>query len=381
MCIAVLFSACSGEDESSRVRTGAATASTAIAMPDSYSADVAEEISAMGGNAVDMAVAAAFALAVTYPEAGNIGGGGFMMIYMNGEAAFLDYREVAPGAATRDMYLDDNGDVVSGRSLNGHLAVGVPGTVAGLWAAHQRYGTLSWESLVAPAIGLAEHGFVVHAKLGAAYRSAVDEFSKGTEFERHFAGLVAGSTFRQPELAATLERIAAMGPAGFYAGETAQLIVDEMNRGHGLITGADLAGYEAKWREPLRRNWHDYEILAAPLPSSGGIALLQLLGMKEHLAEYFEGVELNSAQYVHLNAEIMKRVFADRAEYLGDPDFVVSPVAELLNDDYLERRAAEVDPEKISEIDSIRPGLESPATTHFSIMDRWGNAASNFSTC
>lgn len=369
VCGIFLLVACDIADE-----TGT---SAAVAMPDSYSADVADKIAQAGGNAVDMAIAAAFTLAVTYPEAGNLGGGGFMMIYVDDDAAFLDYREVAPLAATRDMYLDENGDVVPGKSLNGHLAVGVPGTVAGLWAAHRKYGTLSWESLIAPAIELAQDGFVVHEKLEAAYDSALDAFSQRTSFERYFSGLEAGTTFRQPELASTLQRIADLGPDGFYQGDTAALIVDEMARGGGLITLADLATYEAKWRVPLRWPWRDQEVLAAPLPSSGGIALIQLLGMKEHSSESFEGVDLNSAQYVHLNAEIMKRVFADRAEYLGDPDFVDPPVARLLDDGYLAKRAAEVNPDSISDPGSIGPGLESPATTHFSILDRWGNAVSN----
>ncbi len=358
-------------------RASDAARPAAVAMPDSFSADVATEVLESGGNAVDAAVAAAFTLAVTYPEAGNIGGGGFMLTYLDGNAAFLDYRETAPGAATRDMYLDADGRVDGDPSLTGHRAVGVPGTVAGLWTAHQRYGELRWKDLLAPAIQLAEKGFVVPAQLEQCMNEDQRRLERVRGFMQHFGQLREGRIFRQPDLAATLRRIAAEGPDGFYRGETARLIIEEMRRGNGLVSAADLANYEPIWREPLRAHWQGYEVLSAPPPSSGGFAVIQLLKIKDALAADFAGLELNSPQYIHLVAEMNKRVFADRAEYLGDPAFVDAPIARLMDDAYIATRAAEVNRESISPLASVRPGLESHETIHFSIVDHNGNAVAN----
>jgi len=349
----------------------------AVAMPDRYGAEVSEAILQAGGNAVDAAIAAGFALAVTYPEAGNIGGGGFMLIHMNGETTFVDYRETAPLAATRDMYLDENGEAMPNASLIGHKAAGVPGTVQGFWAAHKRYGTLPWKELVLPAIRLAEEGFVVPEALGGGMKTMNEWFSDKTNFGDYFGNLEAGTLFKQPELAATLERIAEHGPDGFYAGETATLIVAEMERGDGLISMDDLANYKAVWREPLRAEWRGYEVVSAPLPSSGGFAVIQLLKIKDYINHEFEGLAHNSPQYIHLVAEIEKRVFADRAEYLGDPDYVDTRIDRLMSDEYIMQRAEEIDPQNISTVVAAGPGLESPDTTHYSIVDRWGNAVSN----
>ena len=346
----------------------------AVAMPDRYSAEVAANVLADGGNAVDAAVASAFVLAVTWPEAGNIGGGGFMLARMDGKAVFLDFREAAPAAATRDMYLDSKGEVMEGASFTGHRAIGVPGTVAGLWAAHRKYGTKPWADLLSTAIALAEMGFMVPAQLEQHIRDDLPRLSGTANFARYFGGLHAGDMFRQPDLAATLRRIAAAGPDGFYRGETARLLVDEMRRGGGLIAAGDLEGYRALWREPLHARWRQFEILGAPPPSSGGFAVIQLLKMKDALASSFAGLPLNSPQYIHLTAEMEKRVFADRAEYLGDPDFVPQRIAELIADDYIAKRAAEVNPKGITPAGSVRPGLEPHDTTHFSIVDRSGNA-------
>jgi gamma-glutamyltranspeptidase/glutathione hydrolase len=348
----------------------------AVAMPDRYGAEVSETILKAGGNAVDAAIAAGFTLAVTYPEAGNIGGGGFMLVHMQGETTFVDYREAAPLAAHRDMYLDEQGEVIPGASLIGHRAAGVPGTVAGFWAAHQRYGTLPWEDLVMPAVRIAEEGFVVPESLGSGMKTMDEWFGDKTNFSRYFGDLEAGELFRQPELAATLKRIAVDGPADFYEGKTAKLVVAEMERGDGLISLHDLASYKAVWREPLRAEWRGYEILAAPLPSSGGFAVIQLLKIKDYLNHEFEGLAHNSPQYIHLVAEIEKRVFADRAEYLGDPDYVDTRIERLLSEEYIMQRAAEIDPESISTIVAAGPGIESPDTTHYSIVDKWGNAVS-----
>jgi len=349
----------------------------AVAIPDPYAAKVAEQILQQGGNAVDAAVATGFALAVTYIDAGNIGGGGFMLTQMNGESAFLDYREKAALAAYRDMYLDENGDVIPSASLIGAQAAAVPGTVAGLWKAHERYGNLPWSEVVMPAADLAQAGFYPAKILVDDIHGHYAQFEGKTNFGEYFGEISTDALFKQPELAATLRRIAETGHDEFYRGKTAELIVEQMAQSDGLITLEDLDTYQAVWREPLRSNWRDYEILSAPPPSSGGFAVVQLLKMKDYLAHHFEGVAHNSPQYIHLVAEMEKRVFADRAEYMGDPDFVNVDMDALLAEDYIARRAQEVNPETISQLDAVAPGLSSPNTTHFSIIDPWGNAVSN----
>lgn len=349
----------------------------AVAAPDQYGAQVAADILKKGGNAVDAAVATAFTLAVTYPEAGNIGGGGFMTLYVDGKAYFLDYREVAPKAATRNMYLDEKGEIIENLSLVGARAAGVPGTVMGLWEAHQKFGKLPWSELLTPAVGYAKNGFKVAAKQYQYREDALGLFKDSTNFNDYFGQMKVGETFKQPELAQTLERIADKGVSEFYQGKTADLLVAQMQASNGLISKDDLKDYKAVWREPMRIDWRGNTVYTAPLPSSGGIALAQLLGIKEQRAADFKGVELNSARYIHLLAEIEKRVFADRADYLGDPAFAKVPVAELVAPEYLARRAKEVNPNAISETEKVRPGLEPHQTTHFSIVDNQGNAVSN----
>jgi gamma-glutamyltranspeptidase/glutathione hydrolase len=351
----------------------------AVASPDRYGALAAREILKAGGNAVDAAVATGFALAVTYPEAGNLGGGGFMTLYMNGKPYFLDYREAAPGAATAAMFLDTKSEPIAGLSLVGNLSVGVPGTVRGLAEAHRRFGRLSWRRDLAPAIRFASQGFEVVPQLIGIREGSQSELLPGTNFGRYFGAMRAGQRFRQPELAATLQRIATGGDREFYQGHTAELLVAQMHRGAptGMIDGADLARYKAIWRTPIEGDWHGFHVITAAPPSSGGIGLLQMLTMKQDAAALFQGVALNSPQYLHLVAEIQKRVFADRAQYLGDPDVVPMTLAALLDPAYLARRAAEIDPLRPSALSSVKPGLEKPQTTHFSILDRWGNAVSN----
>ncbi|CAI1606310.1 Gamma-glutamyltranspeptidase precursor [Serratia quinivorans] len=349
----------------------------AVAAPDQYGAKVAAQILQAGGNAVDAAVATAFTLAVTYPEAGNIGGGGFMTLYVEGKPYFLDYREIAPKAATKTMYLNEKGEVIENLSLVGTKAAGVPGTVLGLWEAHKRFGKLPWAELLTPAIGYAQQGFKV-ADQQYQYREDANKLFAGkTNFGDYFGSMKPGAVFKQPELAKTLERIANKGAEDFYQGETAKLLVAQMQRDGGLITQADLTDYRVKWREPMTISWRGNTLYTAPLPSSGGIALAQLLGIKEDRAADFKGVELNSARYIHLLSEIEKRVFADRADYLGDPDFAKVPVAQLVAPDYLQKRAAEINPTAISPTEKVRPGLEPHQTTHFSIVDAQGNAVSN----
>ncbi|OLU20921.1 MULTISPECIES: gamma-glutamyltransferase [unclassified Pseudomonas] len=349
----------------------------AVAAPDQYAAKVAAQVLKDGGNAVDAAVATAFTLAITYPEAGNIGGGGFMTLFMDGKPYFLDYRETAPRAATKTMYLDDKGEVIENLSLVGAKAAGVPGTVMGLWEAHKRFGKLPWSELITPAIGYAQNGFTIADKQFQYREDALGLFNEHTNFSDYFGNMQPGKPFKQPEMAKTLERIAANGPDEFYKGKTADLLVAQMQRDDGLITKQDLADYRAKWREPIRVDWQGNTLYTAPLPSSGGIALAQLIGIKEQRAADFKGVELNSARYIHLLAEIEKRVFADRADYLGDPDFSDVPVDKLIDAQYLERRASEVNPTAISPTEQVRPGLEPHQTTHFSIVDADGNAVSN----
>ena len=341
----------------------AAEQMAAVAIPDPHAAKVAAQILQQGGNAVDAAVATGFALAVTYIDAGNIGGGGFMLTQMNGESAFLDYREKAALAAHRDMYLDENGDVIPSASLLGAQAAAVPGTVAGLWKAHERYGKLPWNDVVLPAIDLAENGFYPASILVEDIQAHYAQFEGKTNFREYFGEISTDVLFKQAELGATLRRIAAGGRDEFYRGKTAELIAAQMARSDGLITLEDLAAYEAVWREPLRSSWRDYEILSAPPPSSGGFAVVQLLKMKDYLAHHFEGVAHNSPQYIHLVAEMEKRVFADRAEYMGDPDFVDVDMGALLAEEYIARRAQEVNPDTISQLDAVAPGNGSDLST------------------
>ncbi|MEW4950112.1 gamma-glutamyltransferase [Pseudomonas asiatica] len=349
----------------------------AVAAPDQYGAQVAADILKKGGNAVDAAVATAFTLAVTYPEAGNIGGGGFMTLFVDGKPYFLDYREVAPKAATRNMYLDEKGEVIENLSLVGARAAGVPGTVMGLWEAHQKFGKLPWSELLTPAIGYAKNGFKVAAKQYQYRNDAQGMFKTATNFNDYFGNMKVGELFKQPEMAQTLERIADKGVSEFYQGKTADLLVAQMQSDKGLITKQDLKDYKAVWREPMAVSWRGNVVYTAPPPSSGGVALAQLLGIKENRAADFKGVAHNSAQYIHLLAEIEKRVFADRADYLGDPAFTKVPVDQLVAKDYLAKRAAQVNPKAISDTDKVKPGLEPHQTTHFSIVDKQGNAVSN----
>ena len=352
----------------------------AVASPDYYGAIAAKEMLSKEGNAVDAAVATAFTLAVTYPEAGNIGGGGFMTLWIEGQPYFLDYREVAPSKADKDMFLDGKKNVIDNLSLYSHKASGVPGTVAGMWAVHQRFGRLSWKEVMAPAIRFANDGFRVNKQLVTRYQEIEPTAPANGYFKHYFGSMQEGQMFKQPELGKVLERIAMQGSDGFYKGETAKLIAEQMAKNDGLITESDLANYQAKWRDPLVANWQDMQVVTAPPPSSGGVGLIQLLSMKQELANDFEGVKVNSSKYIHLMAEIEKRVFADRAEYMGDPDFVIVPVSQLINTHYMSQRAKQVNPKSISNTEQVKPGLdngEKLQTTHFSIVDKWGNAASN----
>ena len=370
--LVLLLSSCTSQPKSANAMREAA-----YAMPDRYAATAVNAVLKDGGNAVDAAVAAAFVLAVTFPEAGNIGGGGFMLAYMDGQNHFLDYREKAPLTASRDMYLDANGDVIDKSSLVGIRAAGVPGTVAGLWKAHQKFGSKPWASLLAPAIAYAETGFEVHPKKANVIAETIKWFDGEVNFADHFGAMADGGVFKQADLGSVLRRIAKTGPVDFYQGETAALLLAQSKRDNGLISANDLEGYQAVWRQPLVSSWRDYQVVTAPPPSSGGFAVIQLLKMKQLLDQEFAGLAPNSAQYIHLIAEMEKRVFADRAEYFGDPDFFAVPIKQLLSDAYIQRRAKEVKVDAISSLEHAKPGLDSPSTTHFSIVDKWGNAVSN----
>jgi gamma-glutamyltranspeptidase/glutathione hydrolase len=346
-----------------------------VAAPESHASEVGAAVLRDGGNAVDAAIAVQFALAVTFPNAGNLGGGGFMLVHTGSGEAAIDYRETAPAAAHRDLFLDAKGDVVPGLSLNTATAAGVPGTVAGMWLAHGTYGSLPWKRLLQPAIRLADEGWILD-------RWSAGSFAREhrNNFSDYFRG-AAGGLLVQKELAATLRRIAEVGPDGFYRGETARLLVDEMKRSGGLITLEDLTAYRAKWRAPVEGTYRGHRIVSMPPPSSGGVLLLQMLNMAE-LRE-LRPLGFHSAAQLHLVAEIEKRAFADRTEYLGDPDFVRVPVSRLIDKRYAAERMKDFSPERRSDPASVTHGTlpkESDQTTHFSIVDRWGNAVANTTT-
>lgn len=341
--------------------------------------EVGVEILRAGGNAVDAAVATAFALAVVYPVAGNVGGGGFLVLRtFDGEVAALDFRETAPAAAHRDMYIGPGGEVTD-EVVVGHRASGVPGSVAGLWEAHGRYGGLGWEELLAPAIELAERGFVADADFAdAASDERLGRFDASRElFWPDGEPVAEGDRWRNPELAEVLRRVAERGPEGFYRGPTADAIVAEMERGGGLITHDDLAGYEAKWREPVVFEYRGHEVVSMPPPSSGGLTLGLIAGILEPYALDEPG--WHSPETIHLVAEAMRRAFAYRNAWLGDPDFVEIPRATFLSDDFAARLRASIDPDAATPSSAIDPGVaddgsEAMHTTHFSVVDAAGNA-------
>jgi gamma-glutamyltranspeptidase / glutathione hydrolase len=339
-----------------------------------------------GGNAVDAGVATEFALAVCYPEAGNIGGGGFMVIRMSdGSSDVIDYREKAPQSASRDMFLDDKGNLKEGSSTETHLAAGVPGTVDGMIRVHSKYGKLSFREVIQPAIDLASKGFPVTEKQAESLNRNRDYFirmnSSPPAFVRN-GGWKAGDILMQPELAATLKRIRDIGRDGFYSGKTAGMIISEMKRGNGIISQQDLANYKAVFRKPLSGEYRGYRIISVPPPSSGGTILLQLLEMLEPWTLQSSG--FHSLKSVHLIAEAEKRVFADRAEYAGDPDYTDVHNDILLDREYLKRRFIDFDPNMATDIKQVKAGdltgYESDETTHYSVVDNYGNAVSATTT-
>jgi len=356
-----------------------------VASTSDIASRIGVEVMKKGGNAVDAAVAVGFALAVTWPSAGNLGGGGFMLVRTaDGTAEAIDYRERGPLAAHKDMYLDAQGNVVKGLSLQGYKAVAVPGTVAGLALAHKRHGKLKWEELVEPARKLAAEGFEVNYHLARSlrYDSTVERLKTFPDsrriFQRDGRFYEIGETFTQPELAAVLARIKA-NPRDFYEGETARMIAADMKANGGIITLEDLRTYEPTLRIPLRGTYRGHEIITMPPPSSGGIALIEMLNMLE--AEDLAAKDWHSVDAVHTIVEVMRRAFADRAQYLGDTDFVKVPVSALISKKYAAERRSSINP--LAASPSLEAGAgdpapyESPETTHFTIVDAEGNVVSN----
>ncbi len=347
---------------------------------------VAREVLAEGGNAIDAAVTAGFALAVTQPRSGNIGGGGFMLISRStpDEVVAIDYRETAPAKAHRDMFLDESGAVDSQRSRFSHLSVGVPGTVAGLLMALDKYGTIRRERALAPAIKLAEEGFIVPPRFTKGLESVKDRLqkspaSRSTFYKFDGSAYQPGERFIQPELAATLKRISEQGRDGFYLGETARLLAEEMAANDGIMTEEDISNYQPKIRKPVQGNYRGYNIYSMPPPSSGGIHIVQILNILEGYPIGSFGH--NSAKTIHLMAEAMKRAYADRATYLGDSDFVKVPVTGLISKEYAAELRKSINTTRATPSQEISAGLpsayESNETTHFSVADKYGNVVAN----
>ena len=346
--------------------------------------EIGENILAQGGNAYDAAIAVGFALAVVLPRAGNIGGGGFMVIYDedSNDTYAIDYREKAPAASFKDMYLDENGEFDILKSTFGYNAIGVPGTVHGFWSVHQRFGSLPWADLIHPAIILAERGFVMSDYMAQTLNNYSEKMSYYDEtrniFLRNYPNL-KDSRLIQNDLAKTLKRIQKDGLNGFYSGETALLIAADMKENGGLITEQDLLDYRSIWRDPIKGTYRGRTIVTMPPPSSGGIHLIQMLNILENfeLGSY----EHNSYQYVSLLSETMKYAYADRSEYLGDPDFFEVPISKITAKEYAKIISASIEELGVLPSSKINPGMyinpESNETTHFSIADKFGNVISN----
>ena len=345
--------------------------------------EVGEAILSKGGNAYDATIAVAFALAVVLPRAGNIGGGGFTVLYNSSDESFqsLDYREKAPLAASKNMYLDNNGDVISNLSTLGYKAIAVPGTVDGMWELHKRYGSMDWKELILPSIKLAKEGFRVSPLMADTLNRNYESLSKFSETKKIFFKenpVKFNSLLIQKDLAKTLEKISNNGRNGFYKGEVARKIVADMKRNDGLITLDDLENYKSKWRKPLINKYKNFEIITMPPPSSGGLHLIQMLNILESFD--IKSLKHNSPSYVLLLNEVMKYAYADRSQYLGDPDYVDVPVNKLISKDYAENISKKITIDNVTKSDDIKAGmyidLESDETTHFSIADKFGNLVS-----
>lgn len=336
-----------------------------------------------GGNAIDAAVAVGYVLAVVHPQAGNIGGGGFAIIHTaDGNDYALDFREMAPAAATRDMYLDKDGNVIPLSSTRTYKAAGIPGTVAGMSAMLDRFGTKKLSEVMAPAISMAEKGYPLserQASVMASFHEKLSKFATGRKYFLHADGTdyKVGEIFVQSDLAETLKRISDQGPKGFYEGKSAELIEADMRANDGLITREDLAKYEVKWREPSSATYRGYKIVSMCPPSSGGAIIAEILNVMEN-ADMRTLWAASPAQAIHIMAEAMRQAYADRSEYMGDPDFVNVPVAELTSKEYAKKIFERINTNKATPSDNVRPGLtplkEGTNTTHYSVVDKFGNA-------
>ncbi|MCF6352785.1 MAG: gamma-glutamyltransferase [Cyclobacteriaceae bacterium] len=374
-----IFLSCNtGSEKEKPAQTGLIAENAMVVTAHPIASHVGKAILAKGGNAIDAAVAVKFSLAVVFPFAGNIGGGGFMVYRASdGSTNTLDFREMAPAKAHRDMYLDSAGNVIKDLSIRGHLAVGVPGSVDGMVEAHSKYGLLPWAELVQPAIDLATLGFPVTKREADGFNRINESLKELNTIEPShlLKEWNTGDTIYHLDLASTLVRIRDNGRAGFYEGETAALFVEEMERGGGFITQKDLNNYHSIWRTPITSKYKEYTVITMPPPSSGGIALTQLL---QSVEDYdLKKLGHNSAEYVHLLTEAERRVYADRAEYLGDMDFYNVPIKQLTTPAYNKERMQSFNPKRATPSDSIGSGkilFESNQTTHFSIVDAQGNA-------
>jgi gamma-glutamyltranspeptidase / glutathione hydrolase len=335
-----------------------------------------------GGNAVDAAVAVGYALAVVYPAAGNLGGGGFMTVQLaDGRKTFLDFREKAPLAATANMYLDKDGNVIEGLSAKGHLAVGVPGTVSGMELALSKYGTLKRAQVIAPAIKLAENGFALEQGDIDLLHTATGEFEKDKDLRAIFLHngqpMQVGQKLVQKDLAKTLKEISAKGSDGFYKGWVAKALVDSSQAGKGIITQADLDKYKTRELAPIECDYRGYHVVSAPPPSSGGVVICQIMNILEGYP--MADLGYHSAQGLHYQIEAMRHAYVDRNSYLGDPDFVKNPIEHLLDKNYAAKLRDAIEPQKAGDSQAIKPGVsphEGNNTTHYSIVDKWGNAVS-----
>jgi gamma-glutamyltranspeptidase/glutathione hydrolase len=356
-----------------------------VVAQDKLAAEVGRDILAKGGNVVDAAVATGFALAVTHPQAGNIGGGGFMMIKLadQEDVIAIDYREKAPSAASRDMFLNDEGEVDNLQARFSYLSTGVPGSVMGLVTAQKKYGSLPLKDVISPAIALAEKGFPVTEALSDSLAQYRERFDRDPSTKRYFLKFGGepykrGEILIQKDLAKTLKAIRDHGAAGFYEGPVAELIVDEMKKNGGLITLEDLRMYRAVERTPVKGNFRGYEIVSMPPPSSGGVHIIEMLNVLEGFD--LQSLGHNSADYLSVLVETMRRAYADRAEYLGDPDFIKVPLGKLTDEKYAETLSGQIDMRRATKSEDVRPGLgpldESEQTTHYSVMDVNGNAVS-----
>ncbi|MCZ4336884.1 gamma-glutamyltransferase [Shewanella colwelliana] len=357
-----------------------------VSSQEALATHVGVDILKQGGNAVDAAVAVGFALAVTLPRAGNLGGGGFMLVHLAKEKRTLaiDYREVAPASAHKDIFLDENGDPVAKLSREHGLAVGVPGTVMGMELALKQYGTMTMSQVVAPAIELAKKGILVTPDLatslaGLKRRIAQWPSSKAIFYQADGSNFAIGDTLFQPELAHSLSLISEQGSKGFYTGDTAEKIVAAITEAGGVMTLDDLAQYKVIERQPVSGQYRGYQVVSMPPPSSGGIHIIEMLNMLEPYP--IETLGHNSADTLHLMAEVMKRAYSDRSEYLGDPGFVDVPVSQLISKTYANSRAKSISINRATPSSEIAPGkiagYESPQTTHYSVVDKWGNAVAN----